>query len=173
MKHRGLLITGLVLLAVGATGLALGSCVREPLPSSAPPATQVPAGTFSSLGQQIYYTGTDQNGPIPRSAQGGRGMMERGMMGGLACVDCHGQDGRGGRTFQMYGGVVSPDIRYSALTSTRTIDGTTEPAWTEAQIERAVTAGVDPSGEPLQAPMPRWDMTPQDLSAVIAYLKEL
>ena len=73
----------------------------------------------------------------------------------------------------MFGNVVIPDIRYSILTSPQSQDGTTTPAWSDTDIARAIRDGVDPSGLSLQAPMPRWNMTDEDVSAVIAYLKEL
>ncbi len=66
-----------------------------------------------------------------------------------------------------------PDIRYSALTSPHAEEGTSAPAWTDADIERAIREGLEPDGEPLRAPMPRWDMTDSEVRDVIAYLKEL
>lgn len=73
----------------------------------------------------------------------------------------------------MFATVDIPDIRYSVLTVARTDDGTTTPAWTDADIARAIRDGVEPDGQHLKAPMPRWAMSDADISAVIAYLKEL
>jgi mono/diheme cytochrome c family protein len=73
----------------------------------------------------------------------------------------------------MYGTVDIPDIRYSTLTTARSQNGTTTAAWTDADIARAIRDGIEPSGQPLKAPMPRWSMTDADISDVIAYLKEL
>ena len=73
----------------------------------------------------------------------------------------------------MFGTVDIPDIRYSTLTSARSDAGTTVPAWTESDIAHAIRDGVEPNGQPLKAPMPRWDMTDTQLSAVIGYMKEL
>jgi cytochrome c oxidase subunit 2 len=130
------------------------------------------AGTFTSTGQQIYYTGADATGPIARTV-GGSGMMGLGMMANATCVDCHGEDGRGGRVGMMLGEVAIPDIRYSALASSRSEEGTTIPAWTNRDIGRAIRDGVEPNGQRLKSPMPRWDMTDQQLTDVIGYLKEL
>jgi mono/diheme cytochrome c family protein len=100
--------------------------------------------TFSSNGEQIYFTGTSISGdpitfnmhydynpygiPAPAAAPYG-GMMGRGMMGnswnsawgnssgmqgGMTCANCHGPDGQGNRYLAM-GQVVTPDIRYSTL----------------------------------------------------------
>lgn len=132
----------------------------------------VAGGPYTSIGQQIYYTGADANGPIPRSTAGG-GTMGFGMMGASACVDCHGRAGRGGRVGGMFGAIEVPDIRYSVLTTPHTEGTETTPAWTDADIARAIREGVDPDGVPIKAPMPRWSMTDTDVSEVIAYLKEL
>jgi mono/diheme cytochrome c family protein len=161
-KNTGLL--GLLLIAVGAIGLFAMATVF---------AAQPGPNRFTSTGQRVYYTGADVAGrPIPRTIAGG-GVMGFGMMGAAACVDCHGEDGRGGRVGMMFGVLDIPDIRYSDLTSVRSEDGTTVAAWTDAQIARAIRDGVEPNGEPLKAPMPRWDMTDVQLADMIAYLKEL
>jgi cytochrome c oxidase subunit 2 len=170
MHSRGLLITALGLLAVGFLGLAL---VPYALLGGRRAVGQATSG-FTSLGQQIYYTGTDAARPIPRTIAGW-GMMGGGMMGQVACVNCHGEDGRGGPlpTMMFFGTLDIPDIRYSVLTNPRSQDGTTLPAWTDADIARAIRDGVEPTGQRLKAPMPRWDMTDADLRETIAYLKEL
>jgi cytochrome c oxidase subunit II len=163
MRHNGALLVGVLLIAVGAIGLfATLSFLGRP---SSPDA-------FSSNGQRVYYTGADVAGPIPRTIAGG-GVMGFGMMGAAACVDCHGEDGRGGRVGMMFGVLDIPDIRYADLSSARSEDGTTVAAWTDADIARAIREGVEPNGESLKAPMPRWDMTDEQLAEMIAYLKEL
>jgi cytochrome c oxidase subunit 2 len=165
-RNRGILIVAVALLVTGVAGAAalLG------LSTSSPTATL--GGQASSLGQQIYYTGADASGPISRTIAGA-GMMGFGMMGDAACVDCHGQDGRGGRIAMMYGTIDFADIRYSTLTTAQSSNGTTTPAWTDADISRAIRDGIEPNGQPLKAPMPRWAMSDADVNAVIAYLKEL
>jgi len=165
MRNRGLLIGAIVLLLIGVAGVAVLSGTSALTPTTTGSAT-------SSLGKQIYYTGADATGPIPRTIAGA-GMMGFGMMGTMTCVDCHGQDGRGGRVAVMYGTIDFADIRYSTLTTAQSNDGTTTPAWTDADIARAIRDGVEPNGQPLKAPMPRWAMNDADLRAVIAYLKEL
>jgi len=163
MSNRTTLVWGIVLAALGLAGFAALWAL------AVPPASD---GTISSAGQLIYYTGASESGPIPRTVAGG-GMMGRGMMVNIACVDCHGDDGRGGRIGMMFGSVDIPDIRYSILTSPRSEDGTTVPAWSDRDIARAIRDGVEPDGQNLKAPMPRWDMTDAEVADVIAYLKEL
>jgi len=70
------------------------------------------------------------------------------MMGNAACVDCHGEDGRGGRVGMMFGSVDIPDIRYSTLSTARSGEGTTIPAWTDSDIARAIRDGVEPTASP-------------------------
>lgn len=128
---------------------------------------------FTSAGQRIYYTGADsQDRPIPRSIAGA-GIMGYGMMGSAACVDCHGRDGRGGSVGMMFGTVEIPDVRYSVLAAPRSDNGTTTPGWSDGDIARAIVDGIEPNGQHLQAPMPRWNMTDSEIAQVIAYLKEL
>jgi cytochrome c oxidase subunit II len=163
MKQKTTLFWALVLIAVGVIGLGF-TFVSATLQLSS---------TFQSSGQRIYYTGQDAGGQaIPRTVAG-RGMLGLGMAGEFTCVDCHGEDGRGGTVGMMFGAIDIPDIRYSELTTPRSEDGTVVPAWTDAQIARAIRDGVEPNGESLKAPMPRWDMTNTELTDVISYLKEL
>ncbi len=166
MPNTRILIGAIGLLVVGAIGLGVTFGAAGSYPSTG-------SGTPTpSLGRVIYYTGADTNGPVPRTIAGG-GLTGLGMMNTGSCVDCHGQDGRGGRIATMMGVVDIPDIRYSFLTTPHSDAGTSTPAWTDADIGRAIRDGVDPSGQPLTAPMPRWAMSDADITAVIAYLKEL
>jgi len=47
------------------------------------------------------------------------------------------------------------------------------PPYTDETIKRAITQGVDPAGEPLEWPMPRWSMSDEDLEDLLDYLKSL
>ncbi len=91
------------------------------------------------------------------------GVMPAGMM---ACVSCHGSDGKGGHVQMMMTTVQVPDIRYSTLTQSA-------PAYTDETIKRAVTQGLDAEGKPLNWPMPRWQMSDAQLNDLIAFLKTL
>lgn len=171
MRNRATFVWGIALACVGLVGMVAVWLL-------APAGWTMTSGTFTSAGQRIYYTGRDSAGrAIPRSiANRGRvgpGMMGPGMMGDAACIDCHREDGRGGRIGMMFGTVEVPDIRYSVLTSPHAEEETRMPAWSDADIRRAIRDGIEPDGERLKAPMPRWNMTDAELSDVIAYLKEL
>ena len=45
--------------------------------------------------------------------------------------------------------------------------------YTDEDIKRAVTEGVEPDGESLEWPMPRWTMSDQDLDDLLEFLKTL
>jgi cytochrome c oxidase subunit 2 len=167
MHSRATLVWGIALVTVGLLGLGVVWIL------GLSGASLTGGGTFTTAGQRIYYTGQDANGRLIPRTIAGVGMMGFGMMGDATCVDCHGDDGRGGRIGMMFGTVDIADIRYSTLTTARSEDGTTVPAWTDNDIIHAVRDGLEPNGQRLKAPMPRWDMTDGELTDVIAYLKEL
>lgn len=122
------------------------------------------ANSYSSLGEQIYLTGVGTDGrSISRTAPAvSQGSL---MMGGGGCGSCHAANGRGGTITMMTGTAVkAPDITYDALI---------EEGFTDATIKRAIRDGVDESGKPLEAAMPRWQMGDADADAVVGYLREL
>ncbi|HWQ31737.1 MAG TPA: ABC transporter substrate-binding protein [Blastocatellia bacterium] len=90
----------------------------------------------------------------------------------LPCASCHGADGRG----RAEGGVIPSDITWPHLTKAyghQHADGRNHPAFTEAALARAMTMGPDPAGNRLLAAMPKYQMTTDDLNALLAYLKRL
>ncbi|MDP2232605.1 MAG: cytochrome c [Actinomycetota bacterium] len=159
---KSLLTWAIIMIVLGLMGLVFVLATTPAQPDDA----------FTSNGQMIYYTGASRGGQIPRTV-GGAGMMGPGMMGASACVDCHGEDGRGGQVDMMYQSTEIPDIRYSSLTSPHTEDETETPGWTDAEIARAIREGIEPDGNRIKSPMPRWNMTDAEISDVIDYLKEL
>jgi mono/diheme cytochrome c family protein len=131
---------------------------------------------FESNGAQIYFTATSQRGTIINSDVGpGMGRRQGSRM---TCASCHGPDGRGGEVRMMMRVIEAPDIRYETLTS-QEHDGHGEEGeeehapYTEKTIRRAITEGVEPEGEPLDWPMPRWSMSDEDLDDLVNFLKAL
>lgn len=122
------------------------------------------AGSYSSVGQAIFLTGvgTDGRRISSTAANVSQGSL---MMGGGGCGSCHGANGRGGTIRMMNGNAVKvPDVTYDALI---------KAGFTDATIQRAIHDGLDETGKPLHAVMPRWQMSGADLDATVAYLKVL
>ncbi len=132
------------------------------------PGTAVPTG-YRSNGEQIYLTATSQRG-TPVTSDMGMGMMRGGMM---TCASCHGPDGHGGRVRMMMRVFEAPDIRYQILTSEEHGEEMEHEPYTDEDIKRAITEGVEPDGKPLEWPMPRWTMSDEDLDDLLEFLKTL
>lgn len=174
LRRHWIGILGALLLIVGIVGIVGASVVgvrlsesQTAVPGSGRSRTVPATGLdgFSSNGERIYFTGIGHAGPIARA---GGPMMD------VACANCHGQDGRGGRMSLMMGASIDmPDIRYASLSTSRSVDGTTVPGWTDYQIGTAIRNGIEPNGQRMNTMMPRWDMDDVDMRDVISYLKEL
>lgn len=127
-----------------------------------------------SNGEQIYFTGTDQNGERIRYTGGPNFGW---MMGSyLTCASCHGPDAHGGRHFMHMAVMDAPAIYYDALTSMMAEEtGGTQAAsgYTFQDFRTAVEEGKHPDGEELSRDMPRWQMSDQDLADLFAFLKTI
>jgi hypothetical protein len=137
------------------------------------------AGCLASNRERIYFTATnEQVESIPYKggpAFGGMMMQPR-----LACVSCHGADGRGGTHVMHMQVMDAPDIRYKALNSEAGEHENNQNGIEHIQGEygldafgQAVVEGKHPNGDALSANMPRWEMSNEDLTALLEYLKLL
>ena len=129
-------------------------------------------GQFTSNGQQIYFTATDQNGNfIPYTG----GPSFGGMMGGyLSCASCHGNDGHGGTHYMHMQVMDAPAINYDALIKMKQEDsGGTPNDYSLGDLRGAVVDGHDTGGKQLDQNMPRWQMNDNDLADLLAFLKTL
>jgi cytochrome c oxidase subunit II len=126
--------------------------------------------TFESNGERIYFTGTSASGPRITAQMPGMHRI-RGIQ--MACASCHGEDGRGGTVRLMMDTINVPDIRYHTLTEGVHGDDHDHPVYTDEDIVRAITRGVNPIGEPLERMMPRWNMSAEQLEDLLDYLKTL
>jgi mono/diheme cytochrome c family protein len=131
--------------------------------------------SFESNGERIYFTAESSSGGAI-SYSGGSFMMHQ----RVACVSCHGPEGKGGRVNMMMWSFNAPDITWDKLTQEEyheeesTEGGHEEhPPYNEDTLKRAVTEGLDPAGEPLKAEMPRWKMSGQDLNDLFEFMKIL
>lgn len=165
---------GIAVALVGLLGLVVLAnfgARTSPGPSFGP-FSRSAAQSFDSLGERIFLSGTDATGRvIPRSRPSIYGMM----FGQAGCASCHGRDGRGSTVGAMMGSFSTPDIRLNTLTSDEGPDesGHAHAAYDEASFARALREGINPEGDRLEAPMPQWRLTDDEIAALVAYLRSL
>jgi mono/diheme cytochrome c family protein len=106
-----------------------------------------------SNGQSIFQTGRDSEGSQ---------IIAKPPALYPKCAACHRADGSGG--VHLPGGAVSADLRYKALVTEQ------KPPYTLALLERAISTGVDNTGQPLNRVMPRWRLSKRDLHDVAYYV---
>ena len=131
-------------------------------------------GNYASNGERIYFTATNDKGEYISYSGGqvyGGGMM---MGNYLACVSCHGADGRGG-THSMHMQIMdAPAIYYDALLEMKKEDSGGAPdEYSLDDLRGVVVEGHDTSGERLDPDMPRWQISDEDLADLLAYLETL
>jgi len=144
--------------------------------ASAPVRADAPGNTEDltpdeARGKLIYTTGRSAAGRLLyfRLLTAGERALPA---NGIVCANCHGADGKGGRE----GNIVMADITYATLS--RPLPAS--PPWnkarapyTDALLARAITQGLDSSGQQLDASMPRWMFSESELQDLLKYLKRL
>jgi cytochrome c oxidase subunit II len=167
----GIIVLAIITLIVGSLLIARFFFSGSPLIGQGWRGRFPLTGSFESNGERIYFSGISETGPPITSEMPG---MHRMPSGRMACADCHGADGRGGVVRMMMSSFDAPDIRYSTLAREEHGDVHGDhPPYTDDDIKRAVTQGIDPGGEPLEWMMPRWNMTGEQLEDIISFLKTL
>lgn len=126
-----------------------------------------------SNGKTIYYTGYNNDGEKIPISYGPHWIY----MHGGSCVDCHGEDGVGGKPVMMLS-KIPPDIRYSTLTSTEhhhegEEEDEHEVPYKDEDIIKAIREGIEPSGEVMDYGMPRWSLTDRDAQDLLEFIKGL
>lgn len=170
--------TGLIMIA-GILLTACGLLLPMRWDNRRVPGALWTGNSFASNGERIYFTATNDWGElIPYEGGPAYGMMM--MQDWLACVSCHGPDGRGGTHIMHMQVMDAPDIRYEALNSETGEHDNREDGMEHPQGEynldtfrQAVVEGKHPDGEALSEDMPRWKMSDEDLSALFEYIKSL
>lgn len=119
-------------------------------------------------GWQIYYSGESGSERIT-AIMNSDGVEVPASV--ITCDSCHGWYGEG----RDEGGVSAGDITWSYLTTPHIHErsGRKHPAFADASLKKAITLGVDPGGNAMQLSMPRYKMTQQQLSDLIAFLKRI
>jgi ABC-type branched-subunit amino acid transport system substrate-binding protein len=129
-----------------------------------------PLSDLQQRGRQIYLTGTSPSGRLITALLGSG--ETKVSAAALACATCHGQSGLGASE----GGVSPSNLTWESLTRPYEVaapSGRKHGPYTEVSLRRAVTMGLDPAGNKLQAAMPRFRMSREDAEALIAYIKIL
>lgn len=155
------------LIAVGGVALAVAALLS--LEFSMTPRTGRDAwpSQFRSNGERLYFTGVSNDGQPIRAIGGDRHML---MMGGSACVACHGVDRQGGRLRPSYW-TVAPAITAEALTGEHgDTDDHAHSPYTRESLADAITKGVRPDGSEIGPRMPRWNMSAENISDLVAFL---
>lgn len=136
-------------------------------------------GAFDSGGERIYFTATSgRDTNITYTGGPPAGMMMGG--GYLTCASCHGPDGRGGIHTMHMQIMNAPDIRWTVLAGEMEGEHGSESAEEHGVAEYnleifrlAVVEGKHPDGTALSVEMPRWNMSDEDLTDLLEYLKTL
>ena len=153
-----------------ASLLACSSADVEPPPTTTTTTVAVERAVGDAVrGRQIYAEGTSPDGGKIEAVLAGDVVADAKTM---PCIGCHGEDGRG----RPEGGMTPSNITWEALSKPyggRGIDGRAHAAYDVAAVRKAITLGVDPSGNDLQRSMPRYRMSARDLDDLAAYLQVL
>lgn len=154
MRRTGA-INGLLALALAMLAVASPAGAAELTPAEA-------------RGKLIYQQGETESGrPVTVLLGRGAGELPASI---VPCGGCHGADGLG----RPEGGVVPPDVTWSALTSVYGHDheyGRSHPAFDDASFARSLIEGIDPGGNELDRTMPRYRMSDEDMADLTAYIK--
>ena len=119
-------------------------------------------------GKEIYLRGTSPSGREIKAMVGELDVPASTM----TCAGCHGLRGEG----KTEGGVTAGSLTWSNLVKPY---GHTHPsgrkhgAFNEVLFARSLVQGFDPAGNELAVAMPRFEMTTEDMSDLIAYLKRI
>jgi mono/diheme cytochrome c family protein len=120
-------------------------------------------------GQQIFEHGVSAQRPTIEASLSGGTRIPASV---VPCAGCHGHDGSG----RSEAGVIPPDITWSVLTKPYRAEsptGRSHSPYTERSLRRAITMGIDPSGNDLSSAMPRFQLSMAEANDLIAYLKKL
>ncbi len=160
----GLIISLVALLASVGGRPALADGEKDVSPSSAQELSPTAAH-----GRSIYHHGVDPaRGPIRLALSSSDLELDAAF---FPCAHCHGADGLGSRE----GGIEPPPVRWRDLTgpARSPLTDRERPGHDRDSLERAITAGIDPSGAALHPGMPRYRLAPEQVDDLIAYLEVL
>ncbi len=173
-----LVFTAATLLCVGVVAFVIrGQGSGRVVPQAAIPtvdsgarAEAAEAAARGSLerGRRIYKTGQGEPGQEIDAVLGSSNAPTA--AASLACAGCHGDDGRG----RAEGGIEPPALTWGILTNpagARDRFGRTRPPYDRALLSRAIALGIDPAGRDLGPGMPRYRLSIDQMSDLLAYLE--
>ncbi|MES9888038.1 MAG: cytochrome c, partial [Candidatus Sedimenticola sp. 6PFRAG1] len=124
-------------------------------------------------GRKIYMEGLLPSGqPVKAFVQNDIALSEE----QASCGSCHRKSGMGSSEGQQVVPSIAGRILFNPLqipTSKPPEAPILRPAYTDQSLRRAITSGLGADGYPLDPNMPRYNLSEQDLDAVVAYLKLL
>jgi hypothetical protein len=133
-------------------------------------------------GHRIYEAGITRDGAPLRATGAGNSSLSGAQ---AACTACHRRSGMGGREGRVAVSPVTGPILYTKpapywprrpgrdAQAVAPLRQDARAAYDDASLARAIREGVDASGAPLDALMPRYELTKADMQALIAYLHQL
>jgi len=169
-----------VLALVASAWLSIGAWAQ-----TGPPAS---ADSLVEAGRRIYQEGRLPNGS-PLQGTRPEGFVLEGPQ--AACVVCHRESGMGSVEGVLDRAILVPPIAGPLLFAPARFSNTfldishhwvpnqawdralTRGAYDEASLARALRAGLDPDGHPLEAPMPQYALDDDAVAALAAYLRRL
>ena len=119
-------------------------------------------------GKAIYLRGESPSGKEIKAMVGDMDLPAS----TVTCAGCHGQRGEG----KTEGGVTAGNLTWSNLVKTY---GHTHPngrkhgPFDEKLFTRSLVQGFDPAGNKMAVAMPHYEMAPEDMADLIAYLKRI
>lgn len=155
---QSLLGAGGILFALSSAGLLASA------------ASSAPLSALEARGKELYLYGTQKLAPEPTVLLGPDSTPASARF--ATCASCHGEDG-GGRP---EGNIVPPDIGWRQLSKPQervSANGRAHPAFSEETLAQAISLGIDPAGNRLDPIMPRYELLPDQMAALVAYLKAI
>jgi Cytochrome c len=139
------------------------------------------ADHFVEGGRRIYEEGITQGGVPLRAVSAGNSTLSGAQ---AACTACHRSSGMGSREGRVAVSPITGPILYAKpepfwprrpgrdTPAIKPLRQDARSAYDDASLARSIRSGVDASGTPLDALMPRYELGEADMQALIAYLRQ-
>jgi hypothetical protein len=149
----------------------------------AAPAAAAPDDASLAAGRRIYREGILPSGdPVPAVVQGDLAVDGR----AFPCASCHLRSGRGALEGRLAVRALTGPVLFRPLRQEAADTGSAarrraplralpplRPAYDRASLGRAIRQGLDPAGRVLDAAMPRYRLSDEDMSSLVRYLSSL